>query len=120
MRVGKVLLALVLIFSIMGCAMLQPTLPETPRDKSDLYMGYYMAQLLDYNNRYTVAMQNDVIGAMELKILEAKYTFLQKAWEPIALYDSYITDGKIPPPGLQDEIDGLISLLENALEEGRE
>lgn len=110
---------LVVTLMVTGCAMLQPQLPETPQDKSDLFVSFYMAQLLDYNQRYAAATQSEVVTAMELAILEAKYEFLQVAWEPIALYDSYVNNGEIPPAALEAEINGLITILEGALERGR-
>ena len=120
MRVRRLTVALVLVMLVAGCAMLQPQLPETPRDKADLFMSFYMAQLLDYNTRYVQASQSDVVAAMEIHILGAKYEFLQVAWEPIAMYDAYATSGQVPPATLEAEINRLINMLEGALEEGRE
>ena len=111
---------LVVAFMVTGCAMFQPQLPQTPRDKADVFMSFYMAQLLDYNRRYAIAEQSDVVSAMEINILNAKYEFLQVAWEPIALYDSFADAGTIPPAKLEMEIMALMDILENALREGRE
>ena len=114
-------IALLVIF-LTGCAMLTPQMPETPRDKSDVFMSYYMAQLRDYNVRYTAVQQygEDIASAMEIDILKAKHWFLMHAWEPIALYDSYVTEGNIPPAELEAQINSLILMLENNLKEGRE
>lgn len=108
-----------LVISFTACAMLQPQLPQTPQDTSTFFMSYYMAQMRDYTARYAAASQSDVVAAMEAEILMAKYEFLTRAWEPIALYDSYVTSGAIPPATLEAEINALILSLENSLKEGR-
>ena len=121
MRVKRLTAVLMMVLLLaVGCAMLQPQLPETPRDKADLFMSYYMAQLLDYNTRYVQASQSGVVSAMEVHILNAKYEFLQVAWEPIAMYDSYASVGQVPPAQLESQITALMSILEDALREGRE
>ena len=118
MKFKKLAPILLLVILFTGCAMLQSQLPQTPRDKSAVYMSYYMAQLRDYNARYAVAMQAEEVEALEVHILNAKYTFLMNAWQPIAIYDSYAAAGEIPPAELEAQINGLISMLENLVRGG--
>jgi len=106
---------LMLVIFITGCAALMPQVPQTPRDKSAVFMSYYMAQLQDYEARYTQA-ELGVPTDLDIKILTIKYEFLQNAWKPIALYDSYVTSGTIPPATLEAEINGLIGMLERSLQ----
>jgi hypothetical protein len=40
------------------------------------------------------------------------------AWQPIAIFDGYAATNEIPPVGLEEEINGLIGLLESQLKEG--
>ena len=118
----KIAAAIVLLVTFLtGCAMLTPQLPQTPRDKASVFMSYYMAQLKDYNDRYTSAqLSGVVVSELERDVLEAKYEFLIHAWEPIAMYDSYVTAGTIPPATLEAKINGLIGILEDKLrKEGR-
>jgi len=119
MKFKKLAPILLLVILFTGCAMLQPQLPETPQDKSSFFMSYYMAQLNDYNARYAIAEQADEVSALEVHILNAKYTFLMNAWKPIALYDSYTSAGTIPPAELEVQINSYITLLEDMLKEGK-
>jgi len=118
MKFKKLAPILLLVILFTGCAMLQPQLPQTPQDKSTVFMSYYMAQLRDYNARYAVASQAEEVEALEIHILNAKYTFLTNAWQPIALYDSFAAAGEIPPAELEAQVNGLITLLENAIKGG--
>ncbi len=113
---------LVIIFMVMGCTlpMLQPELPQTPEDKSATYMSYYMAQMRDYGQRMNeAAAAPKAVTELDKTIIRAKYTFLQNAWKPIALYDSYANMGTIPPATLEREIMDIIGVLERALKEAK-
>ena len=118
MKLKKLVGILALVMFFTSCAALMPQLPQTPRDKSSVFMSYYMAQLNDYNARYAIAAQSDEVSELEVNILNAKYTFLMTAWQPIAVYDSYAAAGEIPPGELEAQINGLIGALENAIKGG--
>ncbi len=117
MKFKKLLGILVLVIFITSCAMF--TLPQTPQDKSSFFMSYYMAQLQDYNARYSAVEAGDVVSDLDKAILKAKYTFVMNAWMPIAIYDGYVTSGEVPPAALEQQVFGLIDVLERVLQEGK-
>jgi hypothetical protein len=117
MKFKKLAAILMLVIFVTSCAAFMPQLPQTPQDKSAFFMSYYMAQLKDYDMRYESAMVVPPTD-FEVKIIEIKYEFLQRAWKPIAIFDGYVASGTIPPVGLEEEINALIGILESQLQEG--
>jgi hypothetical protein len=102
MKIRKLVALLMLVIFLTSCAAWMPQ---------------------DYNARYDAATRHfqatgEEPSSLESDILSAKYTFLMTAWQPIAILDGYAATNEIPPVGLEDEINGLIGLLEAQLKEG--
>ena len=119
MKFKKLAVLSMLVIFLTGCAAWMPQVPQTPKDKSTFFMSFYMAQLHDYDVRYAAALEayesDEPVSQLDQSILSAKYQFLQRAWQPIAIYDGYVASNQIPPVGLEDEINSLIGVLENYL-----
>jgi len=113
---------LVLLIFTLGCA---GTL-QTPQDRSDFAMSYWVAQKADYTARYEWATMKQEDGTriwkpettnLEKDILRTKYQFIVNAEEPIALYDSYVQAGQIPPAELEMMVMQMINDLKQYLVE---
>lgn len=99
-------------------------MPETPQDKSDFAMSYWLAQKQDYKVRYALAttkndngetVWKDSATQLEKDIIRAKYQFIKNAEEPIAIYDSYVQNGQVPPAALEQTVNTLINGLKQYL-----
>lgn len=112
----------------MGCPtsmrITEDNLPQTPQDKADYFMGYYMAQKVDYNTRLSLATEMNEEGELvwlpttskvERAVLKAKYRFIQEADDPITLYDTYVNSGGVPTTQMEIAVNSLISRLEEEL-----
>jgi hypothetical protein len=124
MRFKKLAAILMLVIFLTSCALFMPQMPRTPQDKSTFFMSYYMAQLKDYNAKYvgyTTLLQETGVEPTELEatILSAKYEFLMVAWHPIAMYDSYVAAGEVPPAEIEAVITELMDILEAKIKEGQ-
>ena len=132
MRRKSILLAAVffvsLAFVLSGCPpgmqITKENIPQTPQDKADYFMGYYLAQKADYNARLSLATEMNESGELvwlptttkvEKAVLKAKYYFIQEADEPITMYDTYVNSGQVPTTQMEIAINALISRLEQEL-----
>jgi len=125
MLVKRISLLIVFLFLLVGClpSSLIPQPPQTPKEKSDFFMNYYLAQKADYETRLAMATEMkdgklewlSSTTEIEKDILKAKYMFLDEAEEPITLYDSYASQGQLPPTELEASINALMQRLKDYL-----
>ena len=117
------LVLVLVILAFTSCVAFQPQVPETPKEKSDFFMSYYLAQKADYETRLMIATE-EKDGVLywkagttdvEAAILEAKHAFITEAETPITMYDSYASKGELPPAELEMTINALMSRLKDYL-----
>jgi hypothetical protein len=122
-------MVVVLSVGLMGCPpgmkLAKEDLPQTPQEKSDYFMGYYVSQKADYKARLARATTLDPASGevvwlptttkIEKAVLRAKYQFITKGEKPITLYDTYVSQGQVPTAQMEAQVFALISWLEQEL-----
>jgi hypothetical protein len=122
-------MVVVLSVGLIGCPpgmkLTKEDLPQTPQDKADYFMGYYLSQKADYKARLAMATGVDPASGqpvwlptttkIEKAVLRAKFQFITKGEKPITLYDTYVSQGQVPTLEMEAQINTLISWLEQEL-----
>ena len=124
---------LLVVLGLLGCPpgmqITKENLPQTPKEKADYFMGYYLAQKADYKARLataTVTQFDPATGEAKLlwlptttkvekAVLDAKHKFITEGEKPITLYDTYVSRGEVPAMELEIAINSIISRLEQEL-----
>lgn len=114
MKVAQRVGLLLLVLAIAACAS-DTQILRTPQEKSAFFMSYYVAQKKDYEKRVAWARPGAVGYKTEYRILKAKKRFLEEAKEPVKLYDTYVTEGKIPTAAMERAVFEAINRLEEEL-----
>jgi hypothetical protein len=94
-----------LAFAFMSCQGM------TPKQNVSALMQTYNKSYDDY----MVRVKQPGLNAGQIKNLKLQKDILTELHSKILLYDSYVTDGKIPYSGIEAEIDGLILRLEKLI-----
>ncbi len=116
----RLVMPLLVVWVLVSCAGL---MPQTPKDKSDVFMSYYLAQKANYEARLMAAtelFEGEIywragVTDLEKDILNAKYAFITEAEAPITLFDSYASRGELPPAELETAINAMMFRLKQYL-----